>query len=113
VTNDILQAIIPAHPNWFVAYLIAAEKPGERDTFDLEPILAWEVWRDDGDCWKGNRWILPITLDGAQQLNNGSWLIKRPDGTFYEDGTRPMSEELALQLLRRRYDLRRQAEAAE
>jgi hypothetical protein len=41
------QATIHAHPSWFVAYFIAAKGPDERDGFELEPILAWEVLREE------------------------------------------------------------------
>ena len=95
-----LQATIPAHPNWFVARFVEVQKPNKRDVLDLEPIIAWEVWREDEHTW-----VLPITLDGTQILTL-LCLIKDPSGKFHEDGIAVCNdEEEALKMLRRRYDV--------
>ena len=98
--TETLQATIPAHPNWFVARFVEAQKPDKKDLLDLEPIIAWEVWREDDRTW-----VLPITLDGTQHLNL-LCLIKDPSGKFLEDGIAICNdEEEALKVLRRRYDV--------
>jgi hypothetical protein len=112
IMTETLQATIPAHPNWYVARFIPAEKPDEKDLIDLEPVIAWEVWRDDEAAWhaSGASWVLPITIGGRQQLNWFSFL-KSPDGNFIDDSGWPACDdtESALKTLRCRFDQDRRA----
>jgi hypothetical protein len=101
-----LQATVPAQSGWYVARFF----PSNRDSLNLEPIIAWQIWREDDPV--SFNWVAPITLAGRQQLNH-SCLIKSPGGNFVEDGTVVCDdEESALRLLRAHYDQERR-EAAE
>jgi hypothetical protein len=95
--SETLQATVPAHPNGYVARFIPTEGD-EKESIELEPIIAWKVWRDDD---KGTIEVCPITIGGRQQLNGYS-LLKSPDGTFIRDNGWPHcnDNQSALEFLR-------------
>ena len=113
--TDNLQATVPAQSGWYVVRFF----PSNRDSLNLEPIIAWEIWHEDDPedarlFHENGNWVVPVTLGGRQQLDH-SCLIKSPGGNFIEEDTVVCDdEESALQLLRAYHDQKRKAkEAAE
>jgi hypothetical protein len=110
-----LQAtIIPAAPGWYVATLVEG-KPGAKgwpDGLSLEPIIAWDVQREDGRhgehddlrrLWYG---AVPITPNTNNVHHFGNpWVIKAPDGSYVmPDGCRwEVSEAEVIQELKDEY----------
>jgi hypothetical protein len=80
--------IIPAYPDWTVC---TRYKDGEQNAWHDEPIIAWEIEREDrpSNRYAGARSVtraaMPITADpmGFREDADEDWAIQRPDGRFY------------------------------
>jgi hypothetical protein len=72
-----LQATIPAQPGWFVAtFLSAARMKRKKDSLYLQPVIAWEIWRNGQAEYEGR--CIPITLNGSRPLDH-CCLLKSPE----------------------------------
>jgi hypothetical protein len=96
-----------------VARYIPSEDAGESGYLDLEPIIGWEIERQQypyplsenrpGE-WRITRLVVPLTAGGDADHVSLHWAIRRPDGVFEVSGVSFTEEVDALEYLQGEYE---------
>jgi hypothetical protein len=98
---------LTAQPGWHVAILVRADGC---DEIDIEPIIAWEIERDDEEGTVIHSTI-PITLEGDLSDVGNVWGIKTPDGKFWTGDRMVDDEPAVIKALQERREFREKMKA--
>lgn len=100
--------VIPAQPGWSIAEFLPAEG-SDPPVFVFEPVIAWKIKHERRIAGRPanerSSDVVPITVEGDFDVDSGSWVYRRPDGTFthpYSDSFN--TEEAALKRLQERHE---------